>query len=396
GCDDANACTRTDACAGGVCVGHDPVACAPADACHEAGTCAPGTGTCTSAVRLDGTACDDGDPCTASDACTAGVCAGQLVADCGGVSATLGDATVDDTFCLDVRLTNRLLGVRTLVGTVVDADADFGLASIACAGRAAGVACSASPNPPTGIRVTVTAPGGCIAPGDGAIATLCLHDPAPLCRGRTVQLGFEDVAVTDCTDHSVATMTGAGGGHVLCGGLAGDCDQDGAFGLPDVLHTIDVAIGKTTATDAQRPLCDTTCDGEVDVFDVLRAVDALRGHTVPAACAPDAGEPVVTATIAPAHRARVMRLANPGRTIRGVEMTLAPVAGPAAVRAARPTRRTRGFTVAYYQADATAPVKLMLVSLDGKAIKPGTGRIVRLRLAGSGARLAVTGAKIAE
>src|SRR5262249_54610840 len=52
------------------------VTCQAADACHDAGTCVPETGTCTTPARPDGTSCDDADVCTVGDACHAGVCGG--------------------------------------------------------------------------------------------------------------------------------------------------------------------------------------------------------------------------------------------------------------------------------------------------------------------------------
>ena len=45
-CDDDNACTRTDVCQAGACVGANPVACIPPDTCHSA-SCNPATGVCT-------------------------------------------------------------------------------------------------------------------------------------------------------------------------------------------------------------------------------------------------------------------------------------------------------------------------------------------------------------
>lgn len=73
-CDDGNACTRNDACQGGVCTGSDPVACTPSDQCHVAGTCNPATGACSNPAAQDGTTCNDGDACTLNDACQAGIC----------------------------------------------------------------------------------------------------------------------------------------------------------------------------------------------------------------------------------------------------------------------------------------------------------------------------------
>ncbi len=79
-CDDGDACTRRDACVAGSCRGADPVRC-EADACHEAGTCDPATGLCSGATRPDGTACDDGNVCTAGDVCRAGTCTGVALPD---------------------------------------------------------------------------------------------------------------------------------------------------------------------------------------------------------------------------------------------------------------------------------------------------------------------------
>src|SRR5258705_8159989 len=52
------------------------VVCSPSDQCHAAGTCNPATGTCSDPAQLDGTPCDDGDACTQTDACEAGICVG--------------------------------------------------------------------------------------------------------------------------------------------------------------------------------------------------------------------------------------------------------------------------------------------------------------------------------
>ncbi|WP_164011435.1 hypothetical protein [Pyxidicoccus trucidator] len=76
-CNDGNACTRTDACQAGTCVGGNPVTCTARSACHDVGTCAPATGACSAPERPDGTACTDGNACTTGDVCAAGVCGGQ-------------------------------------------------------------------------------------------------------------------------------------------------------------------------------------------------------------------------------------------------------------------------------------------------------------------------------
>lgn len=77
-CDDGNACTQTDRCQSGTCIGADPVACVAADVCHVAGTCDPQTGDCSDPPGPDGTVCDDENSCTLLDACAAGSCRGRL------------------------------------------------------------------------------------------------------------------------------------------------------------------------------------------------------------------------------------------------------------------------------------------------------------------------------
>ncbi|MDI1444082.1 kelch repeat-containing protein, partial [Polyangium sp. 6x1] len=81
-CDDGDACTQVDACQAGVCGGTSPVLCDAPDQCHTAGACDPATGLCP--VKADGTACDDGNGCSENDVCQAGVC--------GGTSPVLCDA----------------------------------------------------------------------------------------------------------------------------------------------------------------------------------------------------------------------------------------------------------------------------------------------------------------
>jgi 6-phosphogluconolactonase (cycloisomerase 2 family) len=75
-CIDGNACTQTDTCQTGVCVGGNPVACTAIDGCHDVGVCDTGTGQCSSPASADGSTCDDGDACTQTDACQGGVCFG--------------------------------------------------------------------------------------------------------------------------------------------------------------------------------------------------------------------------------------------------------------------------------------------------------------------------------
>src|SRR5207245_1301307 len=75
-CDDGNACTQTDTCPAGACVGANPVVCTAANQCHTAGTCDPATGACSNPAKPNGTSCNDANACTQSDTCQAGACVG--------------------------------------------------------------------------------------------------------------------------------------------------------------------------------------------------------------------------------------------------------------------------------------------------------------------------------
>jgi len=86
-CDDGNACTRTDTCQDGVCVGGNPIVCTASDQCHDAGVCNPATGQCSNPAKSNGVSCNDGNPCTTNDRCQNGVCTGtQMI-------CTLANAT---------------------------------------------------------------------------------------------------------------------------------------------------------------------------------------------------------------------------------------------------------------------------------------------------------------
>jgi hypothetical protein len=75
-CDDGDACTQTDACDAGACLGSNPVVCSALDQCHAAGTCDPATGICSDPNVPDGTACDDGHGSSNNDTCQLGICVG--------------------------------------------------------------------------------------------------------------------------------------------------------------------------------------------------------------------------------------------------------------------------------------------------------------------------------
>ena len=93
-CNDADACTQTDTCQAGSCVGTNPIVCIASDACHDAGVCDVGTGVCSNPPKTDGSACSDSNACTQSDTCQTGICTGSNPVVC-----TASDACHDVGVC---------------------------------------------------------------------------------------------------------------------------------------------------------------------------------------------------------------------------------------------------------------------------------------------------------
>ena len=75
-CDDHNPCTVGDACQDGKCIAGAPKDCSDNNACTD-DTCNPGDGTCLHASTLG--LCDDKNACTTGDTCAGGQCAGTAV-----------------------------------------------------------------------------------------------------------------------------------------------------------------------------------------------------------------------------------------------------------------------------------------------------------------------------
>jgi alpha-tubulin suppressor-like RCC1 family protein len=100
-CDDANACTQTDTCHGGTCLGANPVVCGPSAQCHTGApaACDPATGICVDVLSLDGEPCEDGNACTLDDACRGGVCMGALPNTCSDGNVCTTDACDVDLGC---------------------------------------------------------------------------------------------------------------------------------------------------------------------------------------------------------------------------------------------------------------------------------------------------------
>ncbi len=86
-CDDGDACTRTDTCQAGACAGTNPVACYALDQCHDVGLCDTFTGLCSNPMMPNGTTCNDRNACTQTDTCRAGGCVGASPVICVALDA---------------------------------------------------------------------------------------------------------------------------------------------------------------------------------------------------------------------------------------------------------------------------------------------------------------------
>ncbi|MFQ5479359.1 MAG: hypothetical protein ACE5E4_12165, partial [Candidatus Binatia bacterium] len=87
-CDDGDACTTADTCAGGICVGGVAPDCNDGNVCTD-DSCDSQMG----CVNVDNTApCDDGDACTTADTCAGGICVGGVAPDCND-----GNVCTDDS-----------------------------------------------------------------------------------------------------------------------------------------------------------------------------------------------------------------------------------------------------------------------------------------------------------
>lgn len=91
-CNDGSACTQSDTCQAGVCVGGAPVVCTALDECHDAGTCSPATGNCSNPQKPDGSPCSSGTcaggVCTCQPSCAPGSC--DVDDGCGGICGCSG------------------------------------------------------------------------------------------------------------------------------------------------------------------------------------------------------------------------------------------------------------------------------------------------------------------
>ncbi len=98
-CDDGNACTQTDTCQAGACVGGNPVTCPIFDGCHQVGVCNPTSGICSN----PSISCDDGNACTA-DGCNPAIGCVHSQISCDDGNACTADSCNPATGCVHPRI----------------------------------------------------------------------------------------------------------------------------------------------------------------------------------------------------------------------------------------------------------------------------------------------------
>jgi hypothetical protein len=213
-CDDGDACTQTDTCQAGVCIGGNPVVCTASDQCHVAGVCDPATGQCSNPNATDNTPCDDGNACTQSDTCQAGTCVGgdpvvcEALDQChvpGVCDPSTGQCTnpnaTDNTSCDDGNActTDDVCVAGVCTGTPVTCPA-----ANACQDS---VAC----DPTTGACVASNKADGTLCGADNP----CSHD---ICQSGQCVTNVPKAAGAACNDSNSCTQTDACDGAGACVG----------------------------------------------------------------------------------------------------------------------------------------------------------------------------------
>ncbi len=231
-CDDGNACTSQDTCSGGLCAG-EAIDCNDGNIC-TADSCDPATG-CTT-LGLSGGVCDDDDKCTDGDTCDNGTCTGEAIT-CGDANPCTSDNCTPDLGCFFVGLPN---------GTACDDGNDCTTDDVCTSSQCGGVGLDCDDDNPCTID-------NCDADG------VCTNIPDP-------GLPCDDGSA--CTNNDVCQANGS------CSGLVVVCDD----GNPCTVNNCDPDSGCIEANVPDGTSCDDdnictesdaclngTCAGDVTV-----------------------------------------------------------------------------------------------------------------------------------
>ena len=257
GCNDQDACTRTDTCQAGACVGKNPVVCTQADQCHAAGTCDPVAGTCSNPTAPDDTPCTDYNQCTQTDVCQAGQCVGgnpiactaiddcHLMGTCEPTTGYCSNPPKDVAVCAAVDqcnlpgtcdpMTNACTVLLKSDGSACN-DGDACTQTDACASGS----CVGGNPTQCGAADSCTLAGGC-----DSLTGLCASSPAP--DGTSCNAGSSDT----CSVGDVCQ------GGVCQPGGGGDQDGDGVCDADDDCPTMPNAAQADLDADGLGDTCDT-------------------------------------------------------------------------------------------------------------------------------------------
>ncbi len=234
-CDDGDACTTADTCSAGACVGAS-LSCDDGNVCTD-DSCDPASG----CVNADNTvACDDGDACTTSDTCAAGACVGGAPPNCDNGLFCDGAETCDS-------LSGCVVGTDPCPGQACDEIGDMCVAS-----NAVTVCSTLGDDPQSGLDQDVWTFDGV----SGANVSVMLEAQDPNNQGRANLILIQDgggLSITDHTDlpNDISTALPADGTYIV---VVSQQNQDDLLpGNPfsgDYCVTVDAQFGVTLTPDA--------------------------------------------------------------------------------------------------------------------------------------------------
>ncbi|MFT3772446.1 MAG: MopE-related protein [Minicystis sp.] len=295
-CDDGNACTQTDTCQNGLCVGTNPIVCSASDQCHAAGTCNPTTGACSNPAKVNGTTCDDGNLCTQTDTCQNGACTGSNPVACAALDQCHSAGTCNPT---TGTCTNPVIGTGIYATYYRDADGDGygngGVTTQACSKPTGYVAnntdCDDTKSTvhPNAAEICDGLDNDCDGQIDEGLATTFYRDADGDGYGDATQTTQACLTTppagyvanhTDCNDGNAAVHPGA---TEICNGTDDNCNgvaDEGNPGSGFACNTgkLGVCAAGTTACSNGAIACiqtkmasietcnglDDDCDGQVD------------------------------------------------------------------------------------------------------------------------------------
>jgi hypothetical protein len=301
-CNDGNACTQTDTCQSGRCVGGNSVTCSASDQCHNVGTCDITTGICSNPNKSNGTTCDDANLCTYSDVCTGGVCGGTSitctdnqcnVVTCNGSSTCTVTPRTNGTACND--------GFLCTQTDTCQSGACIGSNPLICNDN--NTCTDDSCNPATGTCQFIANDGntctdGNVCTNDACSGGNCVYTPSGACgatgsvfyyrsnispgtepTGKPVPtVGIDangDASADATTDGTGAYSLGSLTGHVTLSPVAkygsGDvADNNGSISSLDASLIARTAVGNASMSPNQRIAGDVTGNGTLSSLDAAQ------------------------------------------------------------------------------------------------------------------------------